>query len=249
MNSTNEIERINLMRGSIYSFLSRVFKSEIERDFLQHIFAAGPTIKRLAESQEGIDLIEGSKRLDWFIRQTKTLSNDEKEGLLTELRVEFTNLFLGVGDDTVHLVESAYLGRKSMQYEKPAEDLLAAYDSVGFKKDSEFFEPEDHFALEFEFMARLCNWCAQELSKGDVENAIAYLSLQKEFLRDHIARWVPKLCEHLKRKAKSNFYNSLAYLTDGLVEMDEEMPVHLITILKMQLTNDGTLTIDRSLGR
>ena len=241
MSSIDEIERISLVRGSIYSFLSHAFKSEIERDFLQRIFDAGPTIKRLAGSQEGIDLIEGSKRLERFIHQTKALSDDEIEGLLTELRVEFTNLFLGVGDETVHLVESAYLGRKNMQYEKPAEDLLAAYESVGFKKDDEFFEPEDHFALEFEFMARLCNWCAQELSKNDVEDAIAYLSLQKEFLRDHIARWVPKLCEHLKRKAKSNFYRSLAYLTNGLVEMDEEVPVHLITILKEKLSKDATL--------
>ena len=240
MTPIDEIEQINLVRGSIYSFLSRAFKSEIERDFLQRIFEAGPTIKRLAESQEETDLTEGSKRLERFIQQTKPLNDEERDTLMTELRVEFTNLFLGIGDDTVHLVESAYLGRKSMQYEKPAEDLLPAYESVGFKKDKEFFEPEDHLALEFEFMARLCNWCAQELGKSDVENAIAYLSLQKEFLRDHIARWVPKLCEHLRRRAKSNFYSSLAYLTNGLIEMDEEMPVHLIMILKEQLSKDAS---------
>jgi TorA maturation chaperone TorD len=237
--SSEQVERISLVRGSIYSFLSRVFKSEIDGDFLQRIFDAGPTIKSLAESQQGTDLIEGSKRLELFIRATKALNAEERKSLLTELRVEFTNLFLGVGDDTVHLVESAYLGRKSMQYEKPAEDLLAAYQSVGFKKDDEFFEPEDHFALEFEFMARLCNWTAQELGKGDVENTIAYLSLQKEFLRDHIARWAPKLCEHLKRKARSNFYSSIAYMTNGLVKMDDQVPNHLIAILKERLSKDA----------
>ena len=76
MSSIDEIERISVVRGSIYSFLSRAFKSEIERDFLQRIFDAGPTIKRLAESQEGDDLIEGSKRLERFIHQTKALSDD-----------------------------------------------------------------------------------------------------------------------------------------------------------------------------
>jgi len=87
----------------------------------------------------------------------------------------------------------------------------------------------------------LCNWTAQELVKDDVEDAIAYLSLQKEFLGYHVVKWVPKLCEHLKRKAKSNFYRSLAYLTNGLVEMDDKVPVHLITILKEKLSKDATL--------
>jgi putative dimethyl sulfoxide reductase chaperone len=239
MNPIQEVERVSRTRGSIYSFLSRAFKNEIDRSFLKTIEIAGPTIKRLANSQEGADLIDGSERLERFIQQIEKLSDDKRDGLMTELRVEFTNLFLGVGDDTVHLVESAYLNRKRMRYEKPAEDLRAAYESVGFKKDGEFFEPEDHFALEFEFMARLCNWTADELVKDDVENAIAYLSLQKEFLGDHVSRWVPKLCDHLKRKARSDFYSCLAYLTNGLVEMDEEMPVQLIMMLKEKLAKDA----------
>jgi putative dimethyl sulfoxide reductase chaperone len=239
MNPIQEVERISRARGSIYSFLSRAFKNEIDRSFLKTIEAAGPTIKRLANSQEGADLIDGSERLERFIQQTERLSDGQRDGLITELRVEFTNLFLGVSDDTVHLVESAYLNRKRTQYEKPAEELRAAYESVGFKKDDEFFEPEDHFALEFEFMAQLCNWTAQELAENDLEDAIAYLSLQKEFLGDHVARWVPILCEGLKRKAKSNFYSSLAYLTNGLLQMDGKMPVHLISILKEQLSNEA----------
>ena len=236
MNPAEEIERISLVRGSIYSFLSRAFKTEIDADFLNDIVAAGPTIKLLTESQERGDLIEGSKRLGQFIQKVAALSDDGKQDLMTELRVEFTNLFIGVGDHAVHLVESAYLGERNSKYEKPAQDVQAAYQSVAFKKDAEFCEPEDHFVLEFEFMARMCDWTAQALRNNDVENAIAYLSLQKEFLRDHIVRWVPRLCERLKRKAKSDFYSSLAYLTNGFIQMDYEMPDHLTAILRSKLS-------------
>jgi hypothetical protein len=41
-----------------------------------------------------------------------------------ELRLEFTNLFMGVGDDYFHLVESAYLGQSS-GYDGPTENVRA----------------------------------------------------------------------------------------------------------------------------
>ncbi len=155
---------------------------------------------------------------------------------MTELRVEYTRLFLGVGDETVHLVESAYMKKESLQFEEPSEDVKAAYKSLDLEKDKGFYEPEDHVAFEFDFMARMCYWTAIALSKSDIENAIAYLALQKEFLRDHIMRWIPELCKRLKSKAKSDFYRSLAYLTNGFVEMDNEMPNHLSAALKLRLT-------------
>jgi TorA maturation chaperone TorD len=164
------------------------------------------------------------------------IERQEKTGLIAELRLEFTNLFIGVGDDTVHLLESAYLNRKATRYDDPAQDVQTAHQSLGFKKDAEFYEPEDHVALEFEFMERICEWIVQALHAKDIGNATAYLSLQKEFLRDHVLRWVPKLCERLKPKAESDFYSSLAYLTSAFVEMDYQMPDHLTAILRKGLS-------------
>jgi TorA maturation chaperone TorD len=235
--SAEEIERISLVRGSVYSFLSSVFSNEIDREFLDYVVAAWPTVKLLAESQERFDLVEGSQRLGRFIQNLTACNEDRRQSLITELRLEFTNLFVAVSDNAVHLVESAYLNHNP-RYDKPAQDVQAAYQSLGFKKDSEFFEPEDHLVLEFELMARMCDWTAQALRAKDVGNATAYLSLQKEFLRDHIARWIPELCEDLKRKAKSDFYSSLAYLTKGFVQMDCRIPDHLTAMLKSGLSKD-----------
>jgi TorA-specific chaperone len=233
--SDDEIQRINLVRGSVYAFLSRTFKKEIDEEFLSEIIRAAPTVRLLAESQDRHDLIEASKRLGLFIQEVEASSNAWKRDLRLKLRVEFTNLFIAVGDDSVQLIESAYLNQESSRYDKPAEDVHVAYQSLGFKKNAEFCESDDHLALEFEFMASLCNWTAQTLRDNDVENAIAYLSLQKEFLRDHILRWVPELCRTLKSKAKSDFYRSIADLTAGFVDMDSAMPDHLTATLRANL--------------
>jgi TorA maturation chaperone TorD len=85
-------------------------------------------------------------------------------------------------------------------------------------------------------MASPCDWTAQSLHKNDFASAIACLSLQKEFLRDHILRWVPQLCERLKQKTKSDFYGSLIYLTRGFVEMDCGMPDCLTAALRSNLS-------------
>lgn len=143
-----------------------------------------------------------------------------------------TPVCLGVGTDPVHLVESVYLGKDHLLYEQPYHDVLAAYRSLSFEKDKDFPEPEDHVSVEFQFMAKLCRWTSQTLDKKDVENAIAYLNLQKEFLRDHLIKWVPQLSRKLESTATTGFYKALAHLTLGFISMEDELPDHLGKVLK-----------------
>jgi TorA maturation chaperone TorD len=56
-----------------------------------------------------------------------------------------------------------------------------------------------------------------------VEGACRYLNLQKNFLKNHLLKWVPDLCKSLKETADSKLYKSLAYLTNGLVSMEAEV--------------------------
>jgi TorA maturation chaperone TorD len=231
MNST-EIARINAIRASVYLFLSRAFKTEVSSGSLQNIIAAAPEIRLLTQSQDIAELTEGNRLLERFVQKVEALSDEGKENLIAEMRVEFATLFMGIGADTVHLVESAYYEEKHLRYEKPIHDVQAAYLSLGFTKDADFSEPDDHCAIEFEFMATMCRWTAQLISGNEIENALAYLTLQKEFIRDHVGRWVPELCERLRHRAKSDFYRSIAHLTSGFVAVEDQMLSYLIVVLK-----------------
>ena len=171
--------------------------------------------------------------------------------MLQDLAVEYAGLFLGVGLKHVYLVESVYLGKDHLLYEAPYHEVLEAYRSLSFAKAKDFPEPEDHVAVEFDFMSNLCKWASQTIQKRDVENALAYLNLQNEFLRDHILRWVPDLCKKLDDAASISFYKALAHLTLGFVTLDNEIPDHMTAVLKgvfsveikkMKIDKDSSVT-------
>lgn len=224
--------KVNITRGMMYTFLSRVFKVEVDERFLESLTSIEPIIRHLSESYEDKELREGNRLLNEFIEHTNGLKGAERKALLTDLAVEYANLFLGVGVNPVHLVESVYLGKDHLLFEEPYHQVLEAYRSLGFEKEKGFTEPDDHVAIEFEFMANLCRWTTKTLEKRDVSNAIAYLNLQREFLTDHVMKWVPDLCAKLKGAATSSLYRAAAHLTNGFITLDTEIPNHLTALLK-----------------
>ena len=216
----------------MYSFLSRAFKIEVDDRFLLEIGEVGPTLRLLSQSQAGNELKEADRLLAEFAEQSKDLKGEKKESLLTELAAEYASLFLGMGPKPVHLVESVHLSKDHLLYQQPFHEIIQAYKSLGYEKEKGFQEPEDHVAVEFDFMAKLCRWTAKTLDDGEIDKAIAYVNLQKEFLRDHLNLWVPKLCQELEKAAASTLYKGLAHLTKGFVAMDDEIPDHLTETLK-----------------
>jgi TorA maturation chaperone TorD len=216
-----------LARAAIYSFLSRGFKKEVDSRFLQNVGTIEPTLGLLSRSQTGSELIEAHKLLAEFADASKDLGDEKKDALLTSLAAEYAGLFLGMGPKPVHPVESVYLGGAHLLYEQPYHEVVQVYKNLGYEKDKNFKEPEDHVAVEFDFMANLCKWTSKTLDDGDVDTAIRYLSLQKEFLKNHMTRWVPALCQELSKTANSSFYKALAHLANGFVAMDDQVPDHL----------------------
>jgi TorA maturation chaperone TorD len=227
-----EASRVNATRAVVYSFLSRAFKVEIDERFLRDVAEMGPTIMILSESQTGSKLKEAGRLLVEFAKQSKDLEGEKKEDLLTDLAAEYASLFLNMGPKPVHLVESVYLSRDHLLYQQSYHEIIQAYKSLGYEKEKGFREPEDHVAVEFDFMSNLCKWSSRTLDSGEIEKGITYLNLQTEFLRDHLIRWVPALCRKLEKMAASNFYKGLAYFTDGFVALDAEVPNHLAQTLK-----------------
>jgi TorA maturation chaperone TorD len=239
---TDEARNVNLTRARIYSFLSRAFKVEVDETFLESIISTEPAIRLISESQGYAELAEGAKLLAEFTTHVKGLSKGDRKKLFTDLAVEYAGMFLAAGRNPVYLVESVYLGKDHLLYEKPYHDIIEAYKSLKFEKDKKFTEPEDHIAIEFEFMSGLCKWTVQALEKGNLEDAIAYLNLQKEFLGDHIAKWVPEVCKKIKGATKSTFYRAIAYLTNAFINMEKQMPDQLKEMLKAELAQKTVTT-------
>ena len=75
-------------------------------------------------------------------------------------------------------------------------------------------------------MARLCELTAQSLSEDNLSYATKYVNLQREFLKDHLTKWVPTLTDKLKEASDNLFYTALAHLTRGFIAQDDQFVDH-----------------------
>ena len=193
---------------------------EVDEAFLRTMCETKTLFEQLANSAED-ELLK-----DRFIALSATIKdfekNVDKSNLLTDLAAEYASLFLNAGPSPVYLVESVYLGKHHLLYEEPYFEVLDAYKTLGFEKSPKFKEPEDHLAVELEFMAKLIDLTMQNLDENNLEYAKGYLKLQKEFLDDHLIKWVPQLCQKLEEASSNKFYKSLAKLLHGLIKVEEQ---------------------------
>ncbi len=86
-------------------------------------------------------------------------------------------------------------------------------------------ELPDHIAHELEFMHYLAHQAlrAGTTSTGDgTDRRAQYVHAQKDFLEQHLSRWVPRFCNALKKQVEVPFYEQLAEFTAHLVEDDLE---------------------------
>jgi TorA maturation chaperone TorD len=106
--------------------------------------------------------------------------------------------------------------------------VLKIYRSMGLQRGSGFREPEDHIAVELQFMAHLCEKTGEALRAGNYGEAKRYLEVQRGFLVEHLTKWVPLLAADILQTATREFYRAVAKITRGYVQMDNEVVLEMI---------------------
>jgi putative dimethyl sulfoxide reductase chaperone len=224
-----EQRKISLSREGLYSFLSRCFLFEVDTEFLTMIEAVQPALELLASSQQGAPLKKASEELATVSSKTAATEGEERKKLLTDLAVEYASLFLGTGKYAgrahVYPWESAYFTNPPKMYAEQFHQVVDAFKSVGYVKPMDCKEPEDHIALELDFMAHLCRLTLASIDNGKIDFALGYLKLQKEFLKDHLLRWAGKFSERLLQtsfKREADFYHAIATMLESFLALDDQ---------------------------
>ena len=113
------------------------------------------------------------------------LKQDSKQ-MQSLLAKEYAHLFLGFGK--FHPSESSYRSESDSIMQEFRDDVLEAYRKFGVRKIDEFKKPEDHIAVELQFMAYLCRHTIEALNNGGgLYEAKKYLEAQRDFLNNHLA--------------------------------------------------------------
>jgi anaerobic sulfite reductase subunit A len=213
-------------RKEIYAFLARTYASEATIDYLRVLSEKSALFFASAQDPDlaGTDLAEGFKEIAGF---ASSLKGADLEKVRLDLAVEYAGLFLGVWGKPAHPSESYYLTEGQLIMQQPRDDMLKLYRAMGVEKAGEFKEPEDHIALELQFMAHLCDKTNAALKDGNFKDAKKYLGVQRNFLDEHLGKWVPKLAFDILKSARHEFYRAIAKITKAYVDVDKELVANL----------------------
>lgn len=207
----DELARLNTQRAATYGMLARLYRNEIDNAFLTELRSMRYPINTGNDNTD-----EGYRLMAHFLSNVWA-------NTLDDLSVDYSRTFIGHGVDgysAAYPYESVYTSPKRLMMQDARDEVLAIYRSYGLDKQESWKEGEDHVALEMEFMQTLANRTADALEKGDEDEAVALLETQHNFLYDHLAAWAPMMTRDMKRLAKTDLYQGLAYLTDGFLSTD-----------------------------
>ncbi len=219
---SKEFKDINSGREVFYNFLSRSFKTEVNEEYLEMLFSLMPYIDNITAQSDIEQLKKGGELLKECVENLRHLTVNEKQEVLLDLARDFTYIFI-VGTKFVPTSESVYLSPEHLVKQEPRDMVMKVYRETGFSVSKNFNEPEDHIALEFEFIANLSRLVCRAVDDNDKDKVSEYLKCQKNFIEEHLNKWIPQFCSFLMRSAEDRvFYKALAYLTEGFLIVDYE---------------------------
>ena len=207
-------------RSATYGFLARLYRVEVDEDFLHELKGMRFPAKT------GNDLMdEGYRAISAYLG--KPLA-----GMELELRIDYVRAFIGDGTDgtsAAYPFESVYTSERHLRMQDARDEVLAIYRSEGLNKCEDWHDDEDHLALELEFMQFLCDKMADAVEANDEARAFELLATQNGFLNAHLCNWVPLMNDDMRKLAKTGLYKGLASLTEGYLEMEQELLEELVS--------------------
>ncbi|WP_211289797.1 Chaperone protein TorD [Sporomusa silvacetica DSM 10669] len=211
MEKISEYSAIIANRENLYQFLGCLYKIEVDQTLLNQM--EGMCFPDECGEDE---LAEGYRMLEKYLRR---LGSDP----LTDLAVDYARIFLGAGiagEAAAYPFESVYTSPKRLIMQEARDQVVAAYRAKGLDKAETLEFPEDHIALELEFMAYLCHETQQALVRKDWPAVSVCLKEQMDFLTQHLLNWVPVFCADVEKYAETEFYKAVAKVTKGYLRLD-----------------------------
>lgn len=195
-----ENKAINLARARVYQFLSTLYRDEIPQLLIEKM-ASGPFSEKMEELQKACAIQDFCSGLAKMMAGVKDGSPNE---VFSSLRYEYADLFLNAGANPAFPYESCYVTREPLVMQEPVVKVREALFKAGIRKNEEYWDLDDHIAVELEFMRYMAEKAAYDVSN---------METQFEFLRNHLMGWTVEFCAVLTSAAKTDFYRGLAELT------------------------------------
>ena len=185
------IENEQMYRAAASSLIAALLRASPDQALLDHVGAMSPT---------------GDKETDALFSAMTDLAEAAKTQDISQLEDEFNNLFIGLGRGELVPYGSWYLTGYLM--EQPLSDLRDDLAALGFERNPEVSEPEDHVSAIFEVFSVMIS---------DVFS----LTDQQQFLESHMLPWVGNFFADLGNAKSASFYRSVARFGAAYLELEK----------------------------
>ena len=165
------------------------------------------TLFRQCPSQEMLDFLadlETESEQSEMQKAWQGISAAAKNSQAEALSDEYQELLIGIGRGEV--VPFASWHRTGSLMEKPLAEIRHDLQLLGFEREEQVKEPEDHIAALCEVMAMMTN--EEE-------------GLQQVFFNKHIGPWFKSLVNQIKQAEHADFYTAVADLLDAFLTLEQ----------------------------
>jgi TorA maturation chaperone TorD len=188
--------------GAIYGLLARLYRREPDRQLVDDLRDPG-VLRNLVEAGMAIDEEE-------FLAPPADL-------VAESLARDYTVLFFSP-DSRIPLNESVHRPEDGSLLGESTVEVGRLIRSLGISIDERWSGLPDHLSIELEIMQRLAETEAVHRASHRTEVAETCAARQRSFLNDHLAAWVPGLCDTIEAQASTVFYQALARLTRAFIQ-------------------------------
>lgn len=224
--SINEIQPLLETRRALFSLLRQTFITEPTPEYLQTI------IKEIdfndfpfSDMQE--EIRDGAKLVAEFCAEHDLERADTHDAL----HWEFTRMFIGPDKLPAPPWESAYLHKDKLLFQEHTLKVRQAYLKYQLLPANYLKEADDHLGLELDFMYQLTTFALEALEDQKFAELREILLDQKDFLENHLLKWVSEFSSNISESANHSFYPGMGKILVGYLQLDLEAIDELLDIV------------------
>ena len=219
MNDQKEaIEIIMMGRSYVYQLFHNIFGNEPNKEQLA-----------LISNDDTMDVLEVFHMgEDSFIARWQTFmkelhNHQDMDSWIDQLKGEYTRLFIGPAKLPAPPWESVYVGKERLLFQESTLKVRNWYRKYHVLPSDYPHVADDHLALEMDFMGRLCDLCLKAVESSERDKIQSILSDQKEFLTQHLLKWIPKFREQIMASETKLMYPAIAEYLELFLKLDLEL--------------------------
>lgn len=196
----------------------RVYLYTLLRDLLLEPMNEDLLIRLLEDSdlQELAQFSEGAKQI---LESLNEADKSNPSDFLKQANNEYMRLFVGPGHVRVPIWESVYFDKEGLMFGERTLQVRAFYEKHGLEFQFKNQQPEDHLAVELDFMLFLLQQEKESKCNCDL---VSSRKEQIEFLKNHISTWYHLFAEKIIKHSNNKLFIGIAYLLVEVILMDIE---------------------------